>query len=81
MVVGFGLAQLLHQPFAAELCVGRGLGRLEGFGNDEDERGFGVEARSLFGEVFGIDVGNEADLRTVGRVVAQRIPDKARAEV
>ena len=63
VVVGFGLAQLFHQPLTAELGVGSGLWRLKGFGDDKHERRLRVEACGLLGEVFRVDVGDEADLR------------------
>ena len=80
VVDGAGLAQRVEQPPAGHLGVGDGLERGEGLGDDDHERGLGVEALDLLGDVVGVDVGDEAHRRAV-QVGAQALVHHDRAEV
>ena len=80
VVDGAGLAQGVEQPPAGHLGVGDGLERGEGLGDDDHERGLGVEALDLLGDVVGVDVGDEAHRGAV-QVGAQALVHHDRAEV
>ena len=80
VVDGAGLAQRVEQPPTGHLGVGDGLERGEGLGDDDHQRGLGIEALDLLGDVVGVDVRDKA-ARGAGDVGLEGLVDHDRAQV
>ncbi len=74
------VAESFHQPAPGGVGVGHRLLGREGLRGDDEKGPGGVEAAGLLDEVGGIDVGDEADLRTVA-VRTKGLADHRRAEI
>ena len=73
--------QALEQPCLRLASVGHGLERGEGLGDDNHERGLGVEVTGLLGHVVGVDVGDVAYLNATIRTGLERLVHHNRTQV
>ena len=73
--------ELLEHPGLDLASVGEGLERGEGLGDDDHERGLGIQALELLGLVVGVDVGDVAAVDTGVGIGAQSLVGHDRAQV
>ena len=73
--------ELLEHPGLDLASVGEGLKRGEGLGNDDHERGLGIEAAELLCLIVGVDVGDIAAVDTGVGVGTQSLVGHDRAQV
>ena len=73
--------ELLEHPGLDLAGVGEGLERGEGLGDDDYERGLGVQALELLGLVVGVDVGDIAAVDAGVGIGAQSLVGHDRAQV
>ena len=73
--------ELLEHPGLDLASVGEGLERGEGLGDDDHERGLGIQAFELLGLVVGVDVGNVAAVDTGVGVGMQSLVSHDRAQI
>ena len=80
-VDGTGSLKAVEQPRLCLARVGHGLKRSEGLGDDNHQRGLGVEALDLLRDVVGVDVGDVAHADAGVRVGLQGLVDHDRTKV
>ena len=73
--------ELLEHPGLDLASVGEGLERSEGLGDDNHERGLGIQATELLGLVVGVDVGDIAAVDTGVGIGTQSLVSHDRAQV
>ena len=73
--------ELLEHPSLDLASVGEGLERGEGLGDDNHERGLGIQALELLGLVVGVDVGDIAAVDTGVGVGTQGLVGHDRAQI
>ena len=73
--------ELLEHPGLDLAGVGEGLERGEGLGDDDYERGLGIQALELLGLVVGVDVGDVAAVDTGVGIGTQSLVGHDRAQV
>ena len=73
--------ELLEHPGLDLAGVGEGLERGEGLGDDDHERGLGIQTLELLGLVVGIDVGDIAAINTGVGIGTQGLVSHDRAQV
>ena len=73
--------ELLEHPGLDLAGVGEGLERGEGLGNDDHERGLGVQTLELLGLIVGVDVGDIAAVDTGVGIGTQGLVGHDRAQV
>ena len=73
--------ELLEHPGLDLAGVGEGLERGEGLGNDDHERGLGIQTAELLGLVVGVDVGDIAAVDTGVGIGAQGLVGHDRAQI
>ena len=73
--------ELLEHPGLDLAGVGEGLERGEGLGNDDHERGLGIQALKLLGLVVGVDVGDIAAVDTGVGIGTQSLVSHDRAQI
>ena len=66
------LAERVNDPLARSAGVGQRLERDEGFGDDDEERLFGVKVERLLSKVAAVNVGDEAEVHPAVAVVRER---------
>ena len=73
--------ELLEHPGLDLSGVGEGLERGEGLGDDDHERGLGIQALELLGLIVGIDVGDVAAVDTGVGIGTQGLVGHDRAQI
>ena len=73
--------ELLEHPGLDLAGVGEGLERGEGLGDDDYERGLGIQALELLGLVVGVDVGDIAAVDTGVGIGTQGLVSHDRAQI
>ena len=73
--------ELFKHPGLDLAGVGEGLERGEGLGDDDHERGLGIQALELLGLVVGVDVGNVAAVDTGVGIGTQGLVGHDRAQI
>ena len=73
--------ELLEHPGLDLAGVGEGLERGEGLGDDDHERGLGIQALKLLGLVVGVDVGDIAAVDTGVGIGTQSLVSHDRAQI
>ena len=73
--------ELLEHPGLDLAGVGEGLERGEGLGDDDHERGLGIQAAELLGLIVGVDVGDVAAVDTGVGVGTQGLVGHDRAQI
>ena len=73
--------ELLEHPGLDFASVGEGLKRGESLGDDDHERGLGIEALELLGLIVGVDVGDVAAVDTGVGVGTQGLVGHDRAQI
>ena len=73
--------ELLEHPGLDLAGIGEGLERGEGLGDDDHERGLGVQALELLGLIVGVDVGDVAAVDTGVGIGTQGLVGHDRAQV
>ena len=73
--------ELLEHPGLDLTSVGEGLERGEGLGDDDHERGLGIQTLELLGLVVGVDVGDIAAVDTGVGIGTQGLVSHDRAQI